>query len=136
MLPSSARFHGFRCRIRRSQRLPVITVEYLMMAFIALTIVACLRMVGIVLVISLLTIPQVTANIFTHSFKAYGIALHRDRLQRLSGRPLPVVPLQYTVGRLHHFRLHTHLFGVQRNFMVDYSMEKAIKYMFFSYLTV
>ena len=40
-----------------------------MMAFIALTIVACLRMVGIVLVISLLTIPQVTANIYTHSFK-------------------------------------------------------------------
>ena len=36
--------------------------------FIALTIVACLRMVGIVLVISLLTIPQMTANLFTHRF--------------------------------------------------------------------
>ena len=60
---------AFDAEFARSQRLPVITVEYLMMAFIALTIVACLRMVGIVLVISLLTIPQVTANIFTHSFK-------------------------------------------------------------------
>ncbi|MEE0574788.1 MAG: metal ABC transporter permease [Paraprevotella clara] len=60
---------AFDAEFARSQRLPVIKVEYLMMAFIALTIVACLRMVGIVLVISLLTIPQVTANIFTHSFK-------------------------------------------------------------------
>ena len=56
---------AFDAEFARSQRLPVITVEYLMMDFIALTIVACLRMVGI----SLLTIPQVTANIFTHSFK-------------------------------------------------------------------
>ena len=39
------------------------------MAFIALTIVACLRMVGIVLAISLLTLPQMTANLFTYSFK-------------------------------------------------------------------
>ncbi len=39
------------------------------MMFIALTIVACLRMVGIVLAISLLTIPQMTANLFTYSFK-------------------------------------------------------------------
>ena len=38
------------------------------MLFIALTIVACLRMVGIVLVISLLTIPQMTANLFSHRF--------------------------------------------------------------------
>ena len=37
--------------------------------FIALTIVASLRMIGIVLVISLLTIPQMTANLFTYNFK-------------------------------------------------------------------
>ena len=39
------------------------------MALIALTIVATLRMVGIVLVMSLLTIPPTTANIFTHSYR-------------------------------------------------------------------
>ena len=39
------------------------------MMFIALTIVACLRMVGIVLAISLLTLPQMTANLLTHNFK-------------------------------------------------------------------
>ena len=60
---------AFDSEFSRSQRLPVAANEYCMMAFIALTIVACLRMVGIVLVISLLTIPQVTANLFTRSFK-------------------------------------------------------------------
>ncbi len=53
----------------RSQHLPVRTMEYGLMILIALTIVACLRMVGIVLVISLLTIPQMTANLFTCQFK-------------------------------------------------------------------
>lgn len=51
-----------------SQKLPVQFFEYTLMLFIALTIVACLHMVGIVLVISLLTIPQMTANLFTNSF--------------------------------------------------------------------
>ena len=51
-----------------SQRIPVALFEYILMMFIALTIVACLRMVGIVLVISLLTIPQMTANLFSHRF--------------------------------------------------------------------
>jgi zinc transport system permease protein len=53
----------------RSQRLPVNRVEYGMMIGIALTIIACLRMVGIVLVISLLTLPQMTANLFTYKYK-------------------------------------------------------------------
>ncbi|MCD8319017.1 MAG: metal ABC transporter permease [Paraprevotella sp.] len=60
---------AFDAEFARSQHLPVTTIEYLMMAFIALTIVACLRMIGIVLVISQLTIPQVTANLFTRNFK-------------------------------------------------------------------
>lgn len=51
-----------------SQRLPVKALEYTLMAFIALTIVSCLRLIGIVLVISLLTIPQMTANLFSHRF--------------------------------------------------------------------
>lgn len=53
----------------RSQRIPVRLFEYILMMFIALTIVFCLRMIGIVLVISLLTLPQMTSNLFTHSFK-------------------------------------------------------------------
>lgn len=53
----------------RSQHLPVVAIEYLMMILIAATIVSTLRMVGIVLAISLLTIPQMTANLFTYHFK-------------------------------------------------------------------
>lgn len=60
---------SFDREFARSQRMPVVFFEYLMMVFIALTIVACLRMIGIVLAISLLTLPQITANIFTHSYK-------------------------------------------------------------------
>ena len=52
-----------------SQHMPVSLFEYTLMMFIALTIVACLRMIGIVLAISLLTLPQMTANLFTYSFK-------------------------------------------------------------------
>ncbi len=60
---------SFDAEFARSQRLPVDMLEYLMMAFIALTIVACLRIVGIVLVLSLLTIPQATANLFTTRYR-------------------------------------------------------------------
>lgn len=62
----------------RSQKLPVSAIEYMMMILIAMTIVSTLRMVGVVLAISLLTIPQMTANLFTYSYKriiAYSILL-------------------------------------------------------------
>lgn len=60
---------AFDREFARSQGIPVQLFEYLLMMFIALTIVSCLRMVGIVLVISLLTIPQMTANLFTQRFQ-------------------------------------------------------------------
>ena len=60
---------AFDREFARSQRLPVESIEYLMMTVIALTIVSCLRMIGIVLVISLLTLPQMTANLFCNQFK-------------------------------------------------------------------
>ena len=53
----------------KTQNLPVKAVEYAMMIIIAMTIVATLRLVGIVLAISLLTIPQMTANIFVSQFR-------------------------------------------------------------------
>ncbi len=42
--------------------------EYILIMFVAVTIVLSIRLVGIVLLISLLTVPQMTANIFTHKF--------------------------------------------------------------------
>lgn len=62
-------YTAFDREFARSQGLPVTFIEYGLMMFIALTIVACLRMVGIVLAISLLTIPQMTANLFTADFR-------------------------------------------------------------------
>lgn len=59
---------AFDREFARSQGIPVRLFEYLLMLFIALTIVSTLRMVGIVLALSLLTIPQMTANLFTHKF--------------------------------------------------------------------
>ncbi len=52
----------------RARRLPVNMIKYVMISLIALTIVFNIRVVGIILVISLLTIPQTIANMFVKSF--------------------------------------------------------------------
>jgi zinc transport system permease protein len=52
-----------------TQGLPVQAVNYLMLGLIAITIVISIRAVGIILVISLLTIPQVTAGLLTGNFR-------------------------------------------------------------------
>lgn len=60
---------AFDSTFARSQHLPVTFIEYLMMILIAMTIVSTLKMVGIVLALSLLTIPQMTANLLTNNYK-------------------------------------------------------------------
>lgn len=52
-----------------TQGLPVCRIEWVMTALTALTIVACLRLVGIVMVISLLSVPQATAGLFVRTFR-------------------------------------------------------------------
>ena len=49
--------------------LPVGLFNYVTMTLIALTVVLNIRVVGIILILSLLTIPQATANLFTSDFK-------------------------------------------------------------------
>lgn len=53
----------------RTMQLPVDVVNYALMTLIALVIVLSIRVSGIILVISFLTIPQSTANLFARSFK-------------------------------------------------------------------
>ncbi len=60
---------AFDSEFAKSRNIPAQMIECCMMIFIALTIVATLRLVGVVLVISMLTIPQMTAMIFTNSYK-------------------------------------------------------------------
>lgn len=52
----------------RTQGLPVGMVETALTLLTALTIVACLHMVGIVMVISLLSVPQMTAALFARTY--------------------------------------------------------------------
>lgn len=52
----------------RARRLPVNLVKYVMISLIALAIVFNIRVVGIILVISLLTIPQTISNMFVKRF--------------------------------------------------------------------
>lgn len=57
----------------KSQNLPVRMMEYGMMLLIAITIVSILRIVGVVLAMSLLTIPHVTANLLTSNFRKIAV---------------------------------------------------------------
>ena len=52
----------------RTSNLPVALFNYLLMVLISLTIVLNIRVVGIILILSLLTIPQATANVITREF--------------------------------------------------------------------
>lgn len=52
----------------RSQNFPTRIVSYLMATLVAITIVISIRVVGIVLLISLLTIPSVIGNLISKSF--------------------------------------------------------------------
>lgn len=49
--------------------LPVTLFNYLTITLIALTVVLNIRVVGIILILSLLTIPQASANLFTKDFR-------------------------------------------------------------------
>lgn len=61
-------YTAFDREYARSQQMPTRTVSYLMSALTAVTIVITIRVVGIVLLISLLTIPAVIAGTLTKKF--------------------------------------------------------------------
>ena len=53
----------------RTHRIPVQAYKYILISLVALTIVMNIRLVGIILVISFLTIPPSTANLFTNDLR-------------------------------------------------------------------
>ena len=61
-------FVSFDEQFARTRGIPVMLVNYLLIILVALTIVLSIRVAGIILVLSLLTIPQNTANLFTSNF--------------------------------------------------------------------
>jgi len=59
---------SFDTEFAKTRRVPTQFIEYTMMLFIAVTIVLSIRLVGIVLLMSLITVPQMTANLFTVNY--------------------------------------------------------------------
>ncbi|HKK62813.1 MAG TPA: metal ABC transporter permease [Bacteroidales bacterium] len=61
-------FVSFDEEFARTRGIPVMLINYLLIILVSLTIVLSIRVAGIILVLSLLTIPQNTANLFTNNF--------------------------------------------------------------------
>ena len=62
-------FISYDQNFARTHKIAVSLFNYILIALVALTIVLNIKVVGIILVISLLTIPQSIANLFTKNFK-------------------------------------------------------------------
>ena len=62
-------FISFDEEYAKTHNSPVKLINYILIALVALTIVLSIRVVGIILVLSLLTIPQTIANLLTKKFK-------------------------------------------------------------------
>jgi zinc transport system permease protein len=67
-------FISFDEEFARTRKVRVQFMNYILISFVALTIVLSIKVAGIILVISLLTIPQVSANLFYKDFKKIVIA--------------------------------------------------------------
>ena len=96
---------AFDREFARSQGIPVQVFEYVLMMFIALTIVACLRMVGIVLADDR---QLVLAPVPPHH-----LAFHRHRLPQLPGRADDFFLLECPLGCIHHILFHHYLCHLQ-----------------------
>lgn len=62
-------YFAFDENFARSQNAPVNLINYTLILLIALGIVINIRIAGIILVMSMLTLPQNTANLFSNNFK-------------------------------------------------------------------
>jgi len=60
---------SFDREFAETQGVPVSAIGYLLISLVALTIVINIRVIGIILVISMLTIPQATANLLSHHLR-------------------------------------------------------------------
>lgn len=66
-------YSAFDAEFAKTQNIPVRMVNTLMLVMVSITIVAGIRMVGIILLLSILTLPSSTANLFTRRFKSIAI---------------------------------------------------------------
>jgi ABC-type Mn2+/Zn2+ transport systems, permease components len=66
-------YSAFDAEFAKTQNIPVHLVNSLMLILVSITIVAGIRMVGIILLLSILTLPSSTANLFTRRFKTIAL---------------------------------------------------------------
>lgn len=69
MLYNSILFVSFDENFAKTRNMPVQSIKYLMISLVALAIVFNIRVVGIILVLSLLTVPQSIVNLFTRDYR-------------------------------------------------------------------
>ncbi len=67
-------FIAFDENFARTQKAPVNLLNYTLMGLIALGIVVNIKVAGIILVMSMLTLPQNTANLFSNNFRTIMLA--------------------------------------------------------------
>ena len=67
-------YSAFDAEFAKTQRIPVRLINMLMIMLVAVTIVSGIRIVGIILLLSLLTMAPSTANLFSRNFKTIAIA--------------------------------------------------------------
>lgn len=61
---------SFDYEFAKTKNVPVELLNYFLLGLVALTIVLSIKVAGIILILSLLTIPQATANLFVKDFKS------------------------------------------------------------------
>jgi zinc transport system permease protein len=59
---------SFDASFAQTQKIPVKSINLFLLSLMSISIVLCIRVVGIVLLISLFTIPPSTANLFANRF--------------------------------------------------------------------
>ena len=66
-------FVAFDSEFSQTRMIPASLFGYLLISLVSVTIVLSIKVAGIILILSLLTIPQATANIFVKEFKMIAI---------------------------------------------------------------
>ena len=93
----------------RTHHVHVNRIDIAITLIIALCIVLSLKLAGIILVISYLTIPQVIAGIFYKNFKQQLLAFRPGQYRRFDYRTIPFCLSEYS-HRCHHRNLFSSLF--------------------------
>jgi zinc transport system permease protein len=62
-------FISFDQEYAKTHNAPVQLINYILIVLVAVTIVLSIKVAGIILVISLLTVPQTISNLFTKNFR-------------------------------------------------------------------